>query len=160
MNPHDDTSPVDPLGEMLRAWSGMVSTAMLCPEVLNQVLGAGGAHGPDPANRVNEVLMQAHFAALAALVRVWSRSAQSLTQTWPVGVWVQTGSATQAADAGRALGRLVDDARAHLRRLSEVALDESLTFGSQMQALGEQLRTVVEYPINTATPRRYARTKP
>ncbi len=104
--------------------------------------------------------MQAHFVAAAALMRVWNRSAQSLAQVRPVGPGAQTATAAQAADEGQALARLVDDARAHLRRMSEITLDESRRFEIQMQALGEELRTVVVDPIDSAAPRRYARTKP
>ncbi len=31
MNPHDGMSPGDPLGDMLRAWSGMVNAALPPP---------------------------------------------------------------------------------------------------------------------------------
>lgn len=160
MNPHDGMSPGDPLGDMLRAWSGMVNAALPPPEALGQLLGGRGAQGCGPAGHVNQVLMQAHFVAAAALMRVWNRSAQSLAQVRPVGPGAQTATAAQAADEGQALARLVDDARAHLRRMSEITLDESRRFEIQMQALGEELRTVVVDPIDSAAPRRYARTKP
>lgn len=141
MNQQAGSFPNDPYGEMLRAWTAMASVALPRADATDPFLG---------------LFAQAHLASAAAGMRCWSRWAQS----WAEYRQAAMPAAAPRADDGEALGRAVDEARAHLRRLGEIALDEARLLDTQMQALSEQLRTVVEDPAAPGAPRRRARAKP
>ena len=115
-----------------------------------ELMGSMGAtSGP-----VNTVLAQAGWISATTMSRVWARGAQSLAEY------------QQACAAGTPLEVQVDHARAHLRRLGEIALEEARSLDGQMQGLGEQLRGAVpdavpDPPRPTADPPvRRARAKP
>ncbi len=112
--------------------------------------------GPSP---VNTVLLQAQAAAGAAVMRGMQRGAQS---------WADYGRALAPRPAGVAafddaqqLARHVDEARAHLRRLAEIAADEARLLETQLRGLDEQLCATVAGPAPADPParRRYARAK-
>ena len=152
MNPPQESVPTDPLGDMLRSWASMACAAVPQP----QAPGAGAA-GPGSSSASGNTLAQAHLVAVAASWRVWTRSAQSLS------AYQQECSAASAAAAPDALtARHADAARAHLRRLGEIAREEALALEAQLQGLGEQLRAQVADPADPAQPqpRRYTRAKP
>lgn len=144
----------DPLTALMRGFSFMASA-------LQPPAGAAGMSppmlGPSP---VHTVLMQAQTAAGAAVMRGLQRGAQS---------WVDYGKALSLRPAGEAatdeaqqLASSVDEARAHLRRLTEIAADEARLLETQLRGLDEQLRTIMQDPAPVEPPahRRYARAKP
>ena len=142
----------DPLGELMRAWAGMAA-ALPGPDALGAMAGAPDAPLPAGSPAVG-ALAQAHWLASAAWLRMSSRAAQSLAQYHR-----ECGVATQAAGADGP-ARQVDAARAHRRRLGEMALDEARSFDVQVQGLAEQLRASMDDPAAEPAPRRYARAKP
>ena len=140
----------DPLASLMRGFSFMA--AALQPQ-------AGGAGMPLPMTMpgpspVHTVLLQAQAAAGAAVMRGLQRGAQS---------WADYGKTTAAgaadADETHRLARTVDEARAHLRRLAEIAADEARLLESQLRGLDEQLRAAYEETDPAAQPRRRARAK-
>ncbi len=132
--------------------------------------------GTPAAAPLQTALLQAQAAATAALLRGLQRGAQS---------WADYGQATAAAAAPAAapavppaassqphadacaahttLSLQVDAARAHVRRLAEIAADEARLLAVQLHALDEQLRALLSEPVppdaSAAPPRRYARAK-
>ncbi|GEM_PF-5967921 len=151
MSPHQGPLPNDPLGDLMRSWAGM---AMPSPEALAPFAAAAGA-APGAGHSAGNVLAQAHWLASGVSMRVWTRAAQSLVQYQQ-----ESGAAERPADAAGP-ARQHDAARAHLRRLGEIALEEARSLDAQLQGLSEQLRASMEDP---AAPkphrRRYARAKP
>ena len=132
-------SPADPFSDAMRAWSAIAT-------------GLPGAANPG-LTPLDALLMQAHWVSSAALARSGQRGSQS---------WLDYGKvvATQPE-----LPRRVDAARAHLRRLAEIAADEARQAEAQLRGLDEQLRALVEPAPTTgevapAEPVRYARAKP
>ncbi len=110
------TTP-DPFADALRAWSSLAA-------------GFPGAKTGVPSP-LDGVVMQAHLASSGALLR----SGQRATQSW----WDYNREAAAAADlAGR-----VEAARAHLRRLAEIAADEAKQLEQHMRAFDEQVRNLV-----------------
>ncbi len=75
--------------------------------------------------------MQAHWVSSASLLRAGQRAAQS---------WLQY---TQEAPADAGAERRVEAARAHLRRLAEIAADEARSVEQQLRGLDEQARATV-----------------
>ncbi len=158
MNPPEGSPTNDPLVDMMRSWVAMASAVMPRPETLAPLAAAAGLSpglSPGVSQGGGSVLAQAHLVAAGASMRAWTRSAQSLAQ------YQQDSSAAGAAGAEQA-GRQTDAARAHLRRLGEIAIEEAHALDTQLQGLGEQLRAAMEDPAVTADLRqhRYARAKP
>jgi hypothetical protein len=150
----------DPYGELWRAWAAMASGALPRGDATDPFLGSRDVRGPGADGGLMAVLTQAHFASAAAFMRCWNRSAQSWAEYRQAAAGAVAPSAPPSGSDGEALGRLVDEARAHVRRLGEIALDEARLLDVQMQVLSEQLRAVVEDPASSGAPRRRARTKP
>ena len=70
---------------------------------------------------------------------------------------------TTGAGAGDAQAACqADAARAHLRRLGEIAIEEAHALDAQLQGLGEHMRAQADDAshLSHPQPRRYARTKP
>jgi hypothetical protein len=111
----------DPLADAMRSWSALLASAWPGSGLGN----ATGGAAPAPT-ALEALLMQAQWLGSAALLRSGQRAAQS---------WLQY---TQAAPADAALDVRVDAARAHLRRLAEIAADEARGVGQQLLALDEQ----------------------
>jgi len=154
MNPHEGPLPNDPLGDMMRTWAGMASAAMPRPEARAPFAAAAGA-APGAAHPASNVLAQAHWLATGVSMRVWTRAAQSLVR------YQQESGTADAPAAAEGPARQADAARAHLRRLGEIALEEARSLDAQLQSLGEQLRASMEDPAAAKPPqRRYARAKP
>lgn len=124
----------DPFSDAMRAWSTLTSA----------LPGATGA----PASPIDAVLMQAHWVSSASLLRAGQRAAQS---------WLQC---TQEAPAGAGAEQRVEAARAHLRRLAEIAADEARTVEQQLLGLGEQARATVAPAPEPAPPVRRTHPKP
>ncbi len=157
MNPPQGTLPNDPLSELWRTWSALAAAAMPQPDRVAPLAQAPGST-PGP---VNAVLARANVAGAAVLLKVWTRSAQSLADYQRETQRLNGESAPSAAAAASSLAAQVDHARAHLRRLSDIAFEESRALDDQLLALGEQLRALLEDPAPSApAPRRYARAKP
>ena len=126
----------------MRAWSAIATAAP-------------GSAGP-ALTPLDALVAQAHWVSSAALARSAQRGGQS---------WIDYGKAVamQAEMPHR-----VDAARAHLRRLAEIAADEARQTETQLRGLDEQLRALVppQEPAPTtgevapAEPVRYARAKP
>ncbi|NRF66881.1 hypothetical protein HLB44_07790 [Aquincola sp. S2] len=146
-------SPNDPLGELMRAWSGMAAAAMPGADALGAMAGAPGAAAP-AGNPAVGALAQAHWLASGVWLRLGSRAAQSLAQYQH-----ECGAATHPGGAD-APARQADAARAHLRRLGEMALDEARALDAQLQGLAEELRASMDDPAAGPAPRRHARAKP
>ena len=139
MKTQEHALPNDPLGELMRSWAA----------------AAGGAGLPGAGNPCGQAITQAHLVAAAASMRLWTRGAQSLAQYQQ-----ESGAAGGPADADQ-VARQADAARAHLRRLSEIALEEAHSLAATLQGLSEQLRASMETLTETdLPPRRYARAKP
>ena len=144
MKTQEDSLQNDPLSDMMRSWAA----------------AAGGAGLPGAGNpcgqAITQSMTQAHLVAAATSMRVWTRGAQSLAQYQQ-----DSGAVGGAADADQ-VARQADAARAHLRRLGEVALEEAHSLAATLQGLSEQLRASMETPATAADlpPRRYARAKP
>lgn len=117
----------DPFAALLKAWPGVVSA------------GAG--------TPLEALLVQAHVASSASLVRAGQRGGES---------WLQY--ARTPADAP--LAERVDAARGHLRRLAEIAADEARQVAQQLAALDEQARALVDGGATSDAPVRHARAKP
>ena len=132
-------NPADLLSDALRAWSALASA----------LPGASStAAAPAP---LDALLMQAHWASSAALTRSGQRGAQS---------WLDY---TQAVAAQPELAQRVDAARAHLRRLAEIAADEARQTQAQMLAFDAQASALVQplQPLQPSPePQRRARAKP
>ena len=155
MIPPDGTPPQDPLGDMMRSWASMACAALPRPESLAPLAAAAGlGAGASPAG--GNLLAQAHMVAAAASLRVWTRSAQSLS------AYQQECSAADTAPGDAQDACHADATRAHLRRLGEIAIEEAHALDAQLQGLGEQVRTQVDAaaPLSHPQPRRYARAKP
>jgi len=120
-------NPADPFAALLKAWPGAAGGGTLTP--------------------VDGLLVQAHLASSASLVRAGQRGSES---------WLQY--ARTAADAP--LAERVDAARAHLRRLGEIAADEARQLAHQLAALDEQARGLVDAAAADDEPVRRARAKP
>ena len=131
MNTQQSPGLDDPFSALMRGFSLMASTFQ--PQA--------SAFANAAAAPVNTVLQQAQAAASAAVMRGLQRGAQS---------WVDYGQAAAAAPAGmgaaHALSFSVDQARAHLRRLTEIAADEARLLETQLRGLDEQLRAAVTDP--------------
>ena len=144
MKTQDNFPPNDPLGDMMRSWAA----------------AAGGAGLPGAGNpcdqAVTQSMTQAHTLAAAASMRVWTRGAQSLAQ------YQQESAAAGGPEDADQFARQADAARAHLRRLGEIALEEAQSLAATLQGLAEQLRASMATPVTTTDlpPRRYARAKP
>ena len=140
MKTQEDSLQTDPLGDMMRSW----------------VAAAGGAGLPGAGNACSQSITQAHVVAAGTSMRVWTRGAQSLAQYQQ-----ESAAAGGPADADQ-VARQADAARAHLRRLGEIALEEAHALSITLQGLAEQLRASMETPATGADlpPRRYARAKP
>jgi hypothetical protein len=134
----------DPLADAVRSWSALLASAWP---------GAAGATGGAPAP-LEALLMQAQWAGSASLLRSGQRAAQS---------WLQY---TQAAPAEATLEVRVDAARAHLRRLAEIAADEARGISQQLLALDEQACALIDPtrrtppPTAASEPRPVRRAKP
>ena len=121
---------------------------------------AGGAGLPGAGHprgqAITQSITQAHAVAAGASMRVWTRGAQSLAQYQQ-----DSAAAGGPADADQ-VARQADAARAHLRRLGEIALEEAHSLTTTLQGLAEQLRASMETPATGVDlpPRRYARAKP
>lgn len=89
--------------------------------------GAIGSTGAADA-----VLLQAHLAATGSLARAGQRGSES---------WLNYGREAAAKDDA---GIRLDAARAHLRRLAEIAAEEAQLLARQLQALDEQLCRAAE----------------
>lgn len=124
----------DPVSAALRALSTMSAAAP-------------GIGGSDVA-ALNMLLMQAHWVASAALGRSAQRGAQS---------WLDYGKEAAAPADGAVR---VDAARAHLRRLAEIAADEAHEAARQLQAIDEQVRALIAPADDGAPPVRRAQAKP
>jgi hypothetical protein len=123
----------DPLADTLRAWQALLAAwpgAGVAPGALSGIGGIGGV-GATTAAPLEGLLMQAQWLCGASLVRSGQRAAQS---------WLQY---TQAAPADAAPEARADAARAHLRRLAEIAVDEARSVGQQLMALDEQVCNLV-----------------
>ena len=143
MKTQEDSLPNDPLGDMMRSWAAAAAGAGLP--------GAGNPCG----QAIPQSMTQAHVVSAGASMRVWTRGAQSLAQCQQ-----ESAAAGGPADTDQ-VARQADAARAHLRRLGEIALEEAHALAATLQALSEQLRASMETPTETALPpRRYARAKP
>lgn len=135
-------TPADPFSDALRAWSAIAT-------------GLPGAANPG-LTPLDALLAQAHWLSAAALARSGQRGSQS---------WLDYGKAVATQPE---LAQRVDAARAHLRRLAEIAADEARQTELQLRGLDEQLRAlVVPVPVAAtaadaapADPVRYARAKP
>ena len=155
MNEQVGSSWIGLYAEWLRAWAALAG-GVPGDAVTKQTLGRPGGLGA--AGQVTAVLAQANFATATALMRSWARAMES---------WVKYGQAGARGLAplasgkdGEDLAKLVDEAREHLRRLGESAVEEAGELNKQLQALAEQLRNIVEdEPSSAAPPRRLARTK-
>ena len=130
-------TPADPFSDALRAWSA-IATAL-----------PGSANpGLTP---LDALLAQAHWLSSAALARSAQRGSQS---------WLDYGKAVATQPE---LPHRIDAARAHLRRLAEIAADEARQTETQLGGLDEQLRALIEPAAADAAPAdpvRYARAKP
>ena len=133
-------NPADPFSEALRAWSALATA-----------LPGTGAGTPAPSP-LDALLMQAHWASSASLTRSGQRGAQS---------WLDY---AQAAAAQPELAQQVDAARAHLRRLAEIAADEARQTQAQMLAFDAQACALLEplqpNPEPSPEPQRRAKAKP
>lgn len=140
MKTQEHSLPNDPLSDMMRSWAAAAGVAGLA--------GAG--------NPCSQTINQAHVAAAGTSVRVWTRGAQSLAQ------YQQESAAAAGPAQADQVARQADAARAHLRRLGEIALEEAHALDSTLQGLAEQLRAAMDMPATGAelAPRRYARAKP
>ncbi len=145
-------TPADPFSDALRAWSA-ITTAL-----------PGAA--PSGLTPLDALLAQAHWHSSAALARSGQRGSQS---------WLDYGKAVATQPE---LTYRVDAARAHLRRLAEIAADEARQAEQQLRGLDAQLRGLIEPSPSTsaesaepagpaepgqtppAEPQRYARVKP
>lgn len=125
----------DPFSEAMSAWSTL-ATAL-----------PGAAAGGGAPTALDTVLMQAHWVSSASLLRAGQRAAQS---------WLQY---TQEAPTGASAERRVDAARAHLRRLAEIAADEARAVEQQLRGLDEQARATVAPAAAEAQPVRRAHGK-
>ena len=144
MKTQEDSLPNDPLGDWMRSWAAAAGGAGLP--------GAGHPRG----QVITQSITQAHAVAASASMRVCTRGAQSLAQYQQ-----DSGAVGGAADADQ-VARQADAARAHLRRLGEIALEEAHALTTTLQGLAEQLHASMETPATGADlpPRRYARAKP
>ena len=144
MKTQQDSLPNDPLGDMMRSWAAAADGA-----------GLPGAGNPR-AQSITQAITQAHGVAAAASMRVWMRGAQSLAQ------YQQESAAAGGPEGADQVARQADAARAHLRRLGEISLEEAQSLHAILQGLAEQLRASMETPVTAADlpPRRYARAKP
>ena len=128
MNTQQSPGLDDPIAALMRGFS-LMTTAFQSQ--------AGAFAGP-ATTPVNAVLLQAQAVASATVLRGLQRGAQS---------WADYGQASAAApagmDAAHALSHSVDLARAHLRRLTEIAADEARLLETQLRGLDEQLRAAV-----------------
>ena len=144
MKTQEDSLQNDPLGDMMRSWAAAAGGAGLP--------GAGNPGG----QAIAQAITQAHVVAAGTSMRVWTRGAQSLAQYQQ-----DSAAAGGPADADQ-VARQADAARAHLRRLGEIALEEAHSLDATLQGLAEQLRASMETPATGTDlpPRRYARAKP
>ena len=144
MKTQEHSLPNDPLGDMMRSWAAAAGGAGLP--------GAGNSCG----QAITQSMTQAHGVAAGASMRVWTRGAQSLAQYQQESV-----AAGGPPDADQ-VARQADAARAHLRRLGEIALEEAQSLAATLQGLAEQLRASMATPATRTDlpPRRYARAKP
>lgn len=124
----------DLFADALRTWSVMAAG-----------LPRGQGLAPSP---LDPLLIQAHLAGSAALLRSGQRAAQS---------WLEY---TTAAAASPDLSVRVDAARAHLRHLAEIAADEARLVEQQMRALDEQARGLIAPAESADAPVRRAQAKP
>jgi hypothetical protein len=111
----------DPLGGLFQSFSAMAGS----------LPGMAGGSGPAP---LVALLVQAHVASSASLLRAGQRGSES---------WLQY---LKEAGAEAPLEARVDAARGHLRRLAEIAADEARQVAHQLQGLDEQLRDLVADP--------------
>ena len=144
MKTQENALPNDPLSDLMRSWAAATGGA-----------GLPGAGNPQ-AQFITQAMTQAHGVAAAASMRVWTRGAQSLAQCQ------QESAAAGGPEDAHQVARQADAARAHLRRLGEIALEEAQSLAATLQGLAEQLRASMETPATGADlpPRRYARAKP
>ena len=157
MQPNPETDFEDPLTAMMRAWSSMVAAVPPTGTAADKWLGSAQTLSRGPGAQINTVLMQAQAAASGAMMRGWQRGARS---------WAEycrsAGAGTPAlasAVGAEALARNVDDARAHVRRLAEIAADEARLLAAQLSSIDEQLRAVVPDADPADAARRFARAK-
>lgn len=126
----------DPFADAMRAFAALGAA----------LPGAAGAAAGAPT-QLDTLLMQAHWVGSAALLRAGQRASQS---------WLQF---TQEAPAGASAEQRVDAARAHLRRLAEIAADEARAAEQQLRGIDEQARATVAPPPDEAPPKRRAGAK-
>ena len=124
----------NPFADAMRSW--FITAAGLPP---------GQSAAPSP---LDPLLIEAHLAGSAALLRSGQRAARS---------WLEY---TLAASATAELAARVDAARAHLRRLGEIAADEARAVEQQMRAFDERARALVAPAETDAAPVRRAQAKP
>jgi hypothetical protein len=139
-----DPAAANPLADAMRAWQALLASWP------GMGTAAGAATGAAPAAPLEALLMQAQWLCSGSLLRSGQRAAQS---------WLQY---TQAAPADAPLAVRVDAARAHLRRLSEIAIDEARSVNQQLMALDDQacqLATAAAAPAEAAPPVRRAQAK-
>lgn len=110
-------------------------------------LAGGLARAPGlGTSPLDALMMQAHLASSATLLRSGQRAAQS---------WLDYSKEA----AGAALPVQVDAARAHLRRLAEIAADEARQIEQQLRGLDERARELVAPAEPEAEPVRRAEIK-
>jgi hypothetical protein len=162
MNGQDNNTAGDPFAEILRAWGAMASAVLSPGSTPESLLGSAGARGSGPRAQLAAILAKAQLVSSAALWRSWERAAQS---------WADYGRATfDAANVGaalpaaplegEALASAVDEARTHLRRVAEIALDEARLLEAHLSVLDEELRATLGEPEGEPAPRRNVRAKP
>jgi hypothetical protein len=134
------TQPTDLFNDAVRAWS---SLATAWPGASAATAGTAAA----APSSLDTLLMQAQWLGSASLLRSGQRAAQS---------WLQF---TQAAPADAPQALRVDEARAHLRRLAEIAADEARTLEQQLRGLDEQARGLVAPAEPEPAPVRRAQAK-
>lgn len=144
----------------LRAFAALTSSRAPGDAAVHQQPEAHDLHGLGTGGHLLAVLAQANLALAAALMRFGGRSIQSWAEYQAATGGMRSLVSTSGMDR-EALATLVDQARAHLRRVGESAVEEARVLDLQMQAIAEQLRAIVEdQPSSSDTPHRYARTKP
>jgi|OpeIllAssembly_1097287.scaffolds.fasta_scaffold377095_1 hypothetical protein len=124
----------NPFADAMRTW--FITAAGLPP---------GQSVAPSP---LDPLLIEAHLGASAALLRSGQRAARS---------WLEY---SLAASATAELAARVDAARAHLRRLAEIAADEAHLVEQQMRVLDERVRGLAAPAGSEDAPVRRAQAKP
>lgn len=156
----------DPLSSLMQGMS-LLAAGLGGGGAAANLLGQAPGAAQGPTARVQTVLLQAQAAASAALLRGMQRGAQSWAEyakavnpAATAGVAGATAAERQPGgpDDMHALALSVDEARAQLRRLTEIAADEARLLEQQLRGLDEALRAVLEVPA-AEHPRRRARGK-